>query len=378
MRPIPWIIVACAMPILASNARSATIYSVSDLGAYSFPSAISAQGQVTGDYRYQHAFLNDGTLHDLGTLGGTHSYGYGVNDSGEVTGWSETTGNAAQHAFLYDGTLHDLGTLGGIDSTGRSVNDRGHVTGEATPADNGRYHAFLYDGAMHDIGTLGGISSSGTGINNDDKVTGYSYMPGNAAQHAFLYDGTMHDLGTLGGTNSSAFGISSNGLVTGSAQVAQVVTYHEGTRIEQRIVDGPYHAFLYDGTMHDLGIFGGYDTVGYAVNSSGQVTGRSYRGDQGTVHGFLYDKAHGMVDLNSLISSSSGWKLIEGTAINDLGQVSGWGTLDGTPHAFLLTPVPEPSAIVLAGLGVMGSVVCWRRARKTWDVAECNSESAGR
>src|SRR5437879_1836790 len=57
------------------------------------------------------------TVKDLGTLGGTYSYAYGVNNGGEVAGGSATlsqTGGVYQTAFLWNGShMIDLGTLGG-------------------------------------------------------------------------------------------------------------------------------------------------------------------------------------------------------------------------------------------------------------------------
>src|SRR5262245_50559056 len=50
---------------------------------------------------------------DLGTLGGSSSRAFGVNSSGEIAGDSYTSADAAYHAFRFDGTIHDLGTLGG-------------------------------------------------------------------------------------------------------------------------------------------------------------------------------------------------------------------------------------------------------------------------
>jgi probable HAF family extracellular repeat protein len=49
-----------------------------------------------------------------------------------------------------------------------------------------------------------------------------------------------------------------------------------------------------------------------------------------------------MYDLNTLINPSFGWVLQQAFAINDDGQVTGFGTIDGQTHAFLLTPEPVP------------------------------------
>src|SRR5688572_9688380 len=91
--------------------------------------------------------------------------------------------------------FYDLGTLGGTESVGYAVNDAGQVAGYSTSTD-GRRFAFRYDGTpgaggvMRDLGTLGGTSSIGYGINNAGQVAGAASTSGNAAQHAFRYDGT--------------------------------------------------------------------------------------------------------------------------------------------------------------------------------------------
>ena len=54
-----------------------------------------------------------------------------------------------------------------------------------------------------------------------------------------------------------------------------------------------------------------------------------------------------MTDLNSDIIPNSGWTLQDAQAINDAGQITGSGLINGHSHAFLLNPVassvPEPA-----------------------------------
>jgi len=79
--------------------------------------------------------------------------------------------------------------------------------------------------------------------------------------------------------------------------------------------------------------------VGRGINQSGQVVGgASTPGDYINYRAFLYSDGI-MKDLNDLIQPNSGWSLFAAYAINDRGQITGYGSINGATHAFLLTPV---------------------------------------
>jgi probable HAF family extracellular repeat protein len=105
--------------------------------------------------------------------------------------------------------------------------------------------------------------------------------------------------------------------------------------------------------MKDLGTFGGSSSYGRDINNLGQVVGQSDMPD-GIRHAFLYTDGR-MLDLNSLISPVDGWTLGYACGISDNGYITGYGTIGSgsTMHAFLLTPVPEPTTLMLLACGMI-------------------------
>ncbi|MBK8754646.1 MAG: PEP-CTERM sorting domain-containing protein [Candidatus Competibacteraceae bacterium] len=64
--------------------------------------------------------------------------------------------------------------------------------------------------------------------------------------------------------------------------------------------------------------------------------------------------------MNSLLSTGSDWILHGASAINNAGQIIGDGIINGQQHAFLMSPIPEPTTFFLLGVGFVGLSFCWR------------------
>ena len=264
----------------------------------------------------------------LPSLGGGQTSAEDLNDGGQVVGSSVTAlPGGPSHAFLWtsSGGMQDLGTLGGTHSLAFAINELSQVVGSSTLAGDGVEHAFLWTptGGMRDLGTLGGPLSRATGINDVGVVVGWSDTPGDVARHAFMWTptGGMQDLGTLGGASSRAAGINNAGQVVGGAQTSS----------------GHERAFLWtvSGGMQDLGHLGGFFSRATAINDAGQVVG--FSSGPGTMsafsHAFLWTPATGMQDLGAF----PGGSVSEARDLSDAGQVVGTGDGFLPPHAFVWT-----------------------------------------
>lgn len=144
----------------------------------------------------QHAFQwKDGVLNDLALLpGGTSSCTQWINERGMIAGGATTgiidplTGYPEVNAVLWkNGTIRNLGTLGGNESVAFGLNNHGQVVGFALntipdPFTNvfafgtTQAHAFQWqDGVMHDLGTLGGPDSIAWFANERGQIAGQSF-----------------------------------------------------------------------------------------------------------------------------------------------------------------------------------------------------------
>jgi probable HAF family extracellular repeat protein len=206
-----------------------------------------------------------------------------------------------------------------------SINNRKQITGESSGI------AYIYfNGTFKSLGTLGGTSSIGADINQHSQVTGEADNSSNET-HAFLYTGSMKDLGS--GTGLS---INNSGAVVGYSitSISPAFQYHAAISYH----GGPLQALTnYNPDQN---------SVATGINESNQVVG--YQGSY-PHGGFIWHNGK-ILYLPSVDGLGGG---VAPEAINKLGHVTGEAESGGYGanhwHTFLYR---NGKIIIFLGKGV--------------------------
>lgn len=330
------------------------------------------------------------TAVDLGTLGGSASRALDINEAGEIVGLSETSDGDVR-GFIWSGgemtsvaadqisqtfaVDEDIAGTADVGGTFQAVRFSGTETvnlqapGSFSVAldtrerfaagvyvEDDAFQPFVYDGdtGFAALPVPDGSGGQAVAVNLDGLVAGYSL----SGQALLWSGGTATNLGP-----GRAYSISDRGEIVGSSNERAVMWAFDGTQTV--LGENPDFAEAY-------GINGDGDVVGSSLLVTDTTQTASSVAKEGTPtawattsdpvqmlramsravkssismvpskrsalgEAYLY-RAGQTFNLNACVSGNTGWVLEEARAINDLGQIVGFGLLDGEQRAFLLNP----------------------------------------
>jgi probable HAF family extracellular repeat protein len=196
---------------------------VQDVGGSILVGALNNLGHIAGVYPGGGAFLwtPSAGFQNFGT--GQFS-ATGINDLDQITGYYASTSIVMDHAFLWTAgspaEFQDLGTLAtstNLISQGYGINESGQVVGVSQTGNRGKTAGFIWSNStgMQATTLLNAVS-----INNDAQVLGSIAAHSSLYGHAAIWTQSSgkKDLGVLpGGTYSFATVINNRGFVIGDA-----------------------------------------------------------------------------------------------------------------------------------------------------------------
>ncbi len=338
---------------------------------------------------------------DLGTLGGTQTVALAINNAGQIIGKARNVSDRDRAVLFENGTVRDLGTLGGNASVALDINNQGDIVGSAETS-AGISVPFLYranlmenlgfTGAgeavgINDRGDIVGASTGGVGfaivngvksdlwfrpyaINNRRQIVG-SAADYTGSQKPVIEDLEIYPPFVDDPVESSAIApqVYGSGIAFAINEARQFTGMMESGDYRQYRVAAPRYS---EGLLENITSGYALYAVGRGINRWGEVVGSylprwsgSYLGHPSSnppLPSELQDKealianSVGVTNLNSLIPSGSGWRLLEATDINDAGQIVGYGLKDGQVRAFRLDPILTMGALHRTPTGASGTV----------------------
>jgi probable HAF family extracellular repeat protein len=354
-------------------------YKAIDLGTLGGPLseayAINNRGVVAGEadtaklanyerYIY-HAFLwKNGKMHDLGVPPGYNlSVAYGINNANQVVGAAEAQGRPNLrfpdiHAFLWArGKLIKLEDFRN-GTYARSINELGQIAGFSGYGgrDSFEFRPVAVTWIQGHLSILPGPGGFAYGINDHGHVVGKMGSTGYDDKACLWQDNTIN-ASLFDDYHGRAFAINNRGQIAGYGEEGEhPYLWTSGKAV--LLLSLPPNTGGFPLGINDAGQVVG--TVGSsAINNIGQIVqqseievhetdGQSLGKTKGTdysgnplAQAVLWQNGR-IYALNQLIEADSPWFLETANGINDLGQIVGRGEINGTEHAFLLTPTSNP------------------------------------
>ena len=341
----------------AAQATPAPLYSVTRLDSgmgedfVAHPRAVNDRGEVVGylqggdPFRERpfHWSAATGLTVIPAVVGGAgEGWAYDVNNAGDVVGSMDG------RPFLWS-PAGGFRPLGIVDGRALAVNDAGVVVGEEgtiTPTSSITAFRRLPDGTVRRAAVPGFQFGSAVDVN----AGGDAIVRAGSLGHLWRADGGITTLPSLPGgpgiTDPAA--LNDLGWVVG-------------------VSDGRPFLWKPDGTMLDLGILGGGGyTRAAGINNGGLVVGSSEIGAEDESRAFIWARETELSSLNDLDASGEDWIIRHAADVNESGVIVGSGWYHGRWSGFVLTPVPEPAAALLAVTGLSAALAArpTRRVRR--------------
>jgi hypothetical protein len=329
--------------------------------------------------------LDDYTIQSLGSLTpeslSPYSYkSYALNNNGTVLGQFKV-GSDSEASTWTNGAITPLGVFpAGSYSDGYAIDDNRDVVAELNDRFGDVFAGYMPAGGSWTSGLYASDTNytSPRGMNSSDQFVGVATDTGfySFPSHAFVHqpvngnDTPILLTNSVGASSSAAFAISNNGYIVGnvasnenSPMAAVWTVSSSGTQESFRTIGlagtsatdvnnaanpivvgysstGAMEWVLSNGGVSSTLIYSGGVATG--VNDSGVIVG-----DTSAITASTSSNSNAFVvfpgqsqayNLNSLLLNNSGWTLYSASAVNNAGQIVGYGSEGG----FLLTPVPVP------------------------------------
>lgn len=236
-------------------------------------------------------------LVDIGSLGNGDTVAMGMNDQGQVVGWSQVNDGGLVdivHAFVWDdGVITDLGTLGGQTAIAFDINNLGHIVGASTTADGEQHAFYAYDGRMWDL-------------NEVPMWTSYSSLSNSLVMPLPVF--------------REALAVNDEGWIVGRGTLFDD-TWERAFLLVPAPASGPDHpsyVYFYLGTLP-----AGGDAIAHGLNGQGEIVGEC----GGCA--FIFDVAAGemqYLDPEGPLADSSA------VDINEAGIAAGWNVPEGASN----------------------------------------------